>query len=138
MFDYFKAQGLNNLIWVWTTQTKDKEFYPGDDYVDIVGRDIYNKGDALAVAIEFSRIQDAYPNKMVTLSECGNVAKISDQWAAGAAWSYYMPWYDYNRTNSLTEADFSSADHQHANGAWWIDAFSKDNVITRDAMPSLK
>ena len=138
MFDYFKAQGLNNLIWVWTTQTKDKEFYPGDDYVDIVGRDIYNKGDALAVAIEFSRIQDAYPNKMVTLSECGNVAKISDQWAAGAAWSCYMPWYDYNRTNSLTEADFSSADHQHANGAWWIDAFSKDNVITRDAMPSLK
>ncbi len=37
MFDYFEEQGLNNLIWVWTTQTKDNAFYPGDEYVDIVG-----------------------------------------------------------------------------------------------------
>ncbi|MDR0420534.1 MAG: Ig-like domain-containing protein, partial [Prevotellaceae bacterium] len=46
MFDYFQQQGLNNLIWVWTTQTKDASFYPGDDYVDIVGRDIYNMTSA--------------------------------------------------------------------------------------------
>lgn len=40
-FNYFKKEGINNLIWVWTTQTKDSEFYPGDEYVDMVGRDMY-------------------------------------------------------------------------------------------------
>lgn len=33
MFDYFKAQGLDNLIWVWTTETGDADWYPGDEYV---------------------------------------------------------------------------------------------------------
>ena len=41
MFDYFKAQGLNNLIWVWTSETGDADWYPGDAYVDIIGRDLY-------------------------------------------------------------------------------------------------
>jgi len=31
--------GLNNLIWVWNGQSAD--WYPGDDYVDIIGEDIY-------------------------------------------------------------------------------------------------
>ncbi len=31
--------GLNNLIWVWNGQ--DKDWYPGDEYVDIIGEDIY-------------------------------------------------------------------------------------------------
>ncbi|WP_227625507.1 glycosyl hydrolase [Geofilum rubicundum] len=28
MFEYFESRGLNNLLWVWTTQTKDDPFYP--------------------------------------------------------------------------------------------------------------
>lgn len=28
MFNYFKAEGLNNLIWVWTTETGDDDWYP--------------------------------------------------------------------------------------------------------------
>lgn len=31
--------GLNNLIWLWNGQ--DKDWYPGDAYVDIIGEDIY-------------------------------------------------------------------------------------------------
>src|SRR5690606_18991967 len=31
MFEYFEQQGLNNLIWVWTTQRGDDPFYPGDE-----------------------------------------------------------------------------------------------------------
>ena len=45
IFNYFKKEGINNLIWVWTTQTKDSEFYPGDEYVDMVGRDMYPAKD---------------------------------------------------------------------------------------------
>ncbi len=138
MFDYFEEQGLNNLIWVWTPQTKDDDFYPGDDCVDIIGRDIYNQSDAHAIASEFSEIQETYNTKMVTLSECGSVADISFQWSAGAKWSYYMPWYDYDRTNDPNSPDFSSSEHEHANASWWNNAFSQSYVITRDQMPDLK
>lgn len=138
MFEYFEAQGLNNLIWVWTTQTKDDDFYPGDEYVDIVGRDIYNVSDASAISSQFISVQEKYPTKMVTLSEFGNVAPISEQWSDGAKWSYFMPWYDYDRTNDISEADFASTDHIHANAAWWQDAFNQSYVITLDQMPSLK
>lgn len=138
MFDYFEAEGLNNLIWVWTTQTKDNAYYPGDDYVDIIGRDIYNLSDVSKITAQFLTVQQTYPNKMITLSEFGNLPFISKQWADGAKWSYFMPWYDYERTNNTSEVDFTNTDHEHANAAWWQDAFGQSYVITRGQMPSLK
>ena len=36
---------LSNIIWVWSGESAD--FYPGDEYVDIIGEDIYNtSGDS--------------------------------------------------------------------------------------------
>jgi mannan endo-1,4-beta-mannosidase len=127
MFDYFQQQGLNNLIWVWTTQTKDLSFYPGDNYVDIIGRDIYNITSASDNAAQFATIAGSYGSKMVTLSECGNVATVSQQWSAGAKWLFFMPWYDFDAT-SLTG-------HEHADGSWWLDAIADPAVITRDELP---
>ncbi|WP_340111744.1 glycosyl hydrolase [Maribellus mangrovi] len=137
-FDYFKERELSNLIWVWTTQTKDDDFYPGDGYVDIVGRDIYNNTDAASIADQFTSIQQEYPTKMVTLSEMGSVATISAQWTAGAKWSYFMPWYDYDRTNDPESAAFGETNHQHANIDWWKNAMANEAVITLDEMPTLK
>ena len=137
MFDYFQDQGLNNLIWVWTSVGGDEDFYPGDAYVDLIGRDIYDDGDNTSLAEEFASTQKVYPTKMVCLSECGNVAKISEQWTVGAQWSYFMPWYDYDRTRDPDASDFSSPDHQYANASWWTDAFGQSEVVTRDEMPDL-
>lgn len=130
MFDFFKEKGINNLIWVWTSQTKDADFYPGDDYVDIVGRDIYNQKDGAANAVQYTSVEAIYSQKMIALSECGSVAPISEQWSAGARWSFFMPWYQYNAT--------SLDGHQHADTAWWTDAMGKDYVISREDLPSLK
>lgn len=130
MFDTFKAKGINNLIWVWTTEGNDAAWYPGDAYVDIVGRDIYNKTEGSDVASLFKASRREYPTKMVTLSECGNVADITKQWTAGAKWSWFMPWYDYDATDD--------SDNQHAGKDFWKDAFSSDLVITRDKLPSFK
>ncbi len=138
MFEYFDSQGLNNLIWVWTTQTKDNDYYPGDEYVDIIGRDIYGNNTTTYFAEQFEMIQEIYPNKMVALSEMGNVSRITSQWLDGAKWSYFMPWYDYNRTNDVHSNTFTSPDHEHANADWWADAINSDFVITRDEMPDLK
>ncbi len=137
MFDTFQAKGLNNLIWVWTSEGNDDAWYPGDDYVDIISRDIYSKQTA-QIATEYKNLTDKHNNKMVTLSECGNVSKISLQWSAAATWSWFMPWYDYDRTNDPLSASFNKTDHQYANIDWWTDAINHNAVITRDEMPDLK
>lgn len=138
MFEYFESRGLNNLLWVWTTQTKDAAFYPGDAYVDIVGRDIYNNGSGSDIAAQFASIQAKYPNKMVTLSEFGSSASFSKQWEAGASWSYFMPWYDYDRTLNPGSEAFAGSSHEHADVAWWQDAAAHADVLWREDLPSLK
>jgi len=134
MFDYFKAKGLDNLIWVWTTQIgvgsdgsenwyckDDSNWYPGDKYVDIIARDNYDKAKASASVTEFETIQKFWPNKMIALGENGNIAKISEIFKAGGKYSYFMPWYTYN----LTDLNNST----HAKLDWWQDAASCNDVI---------
>ena len=131
MYDYFKQKGIHNLIWVWTTQNYngnsqqynvDTDWYPGDKYVDIIGRDLYGY-NASQNATEYKEISGRYPKKMVTLAECGNESNnniafsdVSAFWNSGAKWLYFMPWYG----TSMPDA------------SWWKNAFSSDDVITRD------
>ena len=129
MFNYFKTEGLDNLIWVWTTEGNDSDWYPGDQYVDIVGRDVYNKETADCVS-EYTSIAGNYGNKIVSLSECGTVGLISEQWASGARWSWFMPWYDG------TNEDGSPV--VHADEAWWKDAMSQEFVVSREDLPSME
>ena len=129
MFNYFKTEGLDNLIWVWTTEGNDSDWYPGDQYVDIVGRDVYNKETADCVS-EYTSIAENYGNKIVSLSECGTVGLISEQWASGARWSWFMPWYDG------TNEDGSPV--VHADEAWWKDAMSQEFVVSREDLPSME
>lgn len=126
MFDYFKKEQLNNLIWVWTAEANDAAWYPGDAYVDIVGRDIYGKTTAECLEAYKATVA-AYGNKMIALSECGTVGRISEQWSAGARWSWFMPWYSAEGVKT-----------PHADEAWWKDAMEQSYVITRDQLPSMK
>ena len=128
--------GLNNLIWVWTSQTGDNVWYPGDDVVDIVGRDNYA---ALQYPLmkEFKALQAQYPTKMITLAECGNGDEVhmslwSKIWKEGSRWSWFMTWYDnaYNEGNS--------EEHQFAGETWWNDAFSSGYVVDREEWGRIK
>ena len=120
--------GLKNLIWVWTREPNDEAWYPGDAYVDIVGRDIYKTGDHSSQAIEFNNMNALYGGKkMVTISECGSNPDPDNLVADAAAWSWFMTWYgNYTRRstyNSLT---------------LWKKIMAHPYVITLDEMPSLK
>ena len=139
MFDRMTHyHGLDNLIWVWTSQVIDSDWYPGDDYVDVVGRDNYNESDAATVKNEYVLLRERYPDKPVALSECGNVANISDQWSAGARWLWFMPWYDYARTGNPQSEAFLLKTHQHASIVWWENALAQPYVLTRDELPDFK
>ena len=131
MYDYFQEKGVTNLIWVWTTQNfngnssqynQDTDWYPGDNYVDIVARDLYGYSAAQNQQ-EFTEIQKAYPKKMVVLGECGTdtsskttFANIGDAWSAGAKWGWFMAWCGDNLPSN----------------AWWKSTLTDPNVITRD------
>lgn len=120
MYERFQKAGVHNLIWVFTDSTDNLslDWYPGDEYVDIVGADIYNKTKAADCAYVFKGLEKAYPHKMITLSECGNVADMQSQWDAGAKWLWFMPWY-------------GGGDNPHYTEAWWKMAANSKNVLMR-------
>lgn len=64
--------GIHNLIWVWNGQNKD--WYPGDEYVDIVGTDIY-PGEKVynSQAAKFNELLDwnGTNKKIVAMTENG-------------------------------------------------------------------
>ena len=140
MYKRFHEAGLNNLIWVWTSAaawnrpySEGYKWYPGDEYVDIVGIDIYNNSSASNIySTCYKMLRKKSPDKLIALTECGSLAPISQQWKAGASWLYFAPWYDYERTNNTSSEAFKSTEHQHCNVEWWNDAFSNDYVLTRD------
>ncbi len=120
--------GLTNLIWVWTREPNDDAWYPGDGYVDIVGRDIYKDGDHSSQTLEFSDMNNRYGGKkMLTLSEVGSFPDVDNLVKDGAAWSWYMPWYGgYTRDPRYNSLDL------------WKKMFAHEYVITLDEMPELR
>lgn len=119
--------GLNNLIWVWTSEPGDEEWYPGDEYVDIVGRDIYKDGDHSSQVLEFNALNDQFGGKkMITLSEVGSFPNVDNLMKDEAEWSWYMPWYGGH-----------TRDSKHNSLDLWKTMFAHEYVITLDEMPVL-
>lgn len=119
--------GLKNLIWVWTREPNDSEWYPGDAYVDIVGRDLYKDGVHSSHVLEWSNMNELYgKKKLITLSECGSFPDPDHLSANGAAWSWFMPWYG----SFVRDAKYNSLD-------LWKKTMNHEYVITLDEMPDL-
>ena len=141
MKDYFASRGIHNLIWTWTgtartsTNDSDESYYPGDENVDIVGADCYGS-TAEELKAQFDGLTALYPSKMITLAECGNLTTdngsattitkrmptISEMWAAGAKFLYFMPWYDYYyEDGQASDSNMFPADY-------WRDAMQTESV----------
>lgn len=130
MFDRMtNVHKLNNLIWVWTSQGNDADWYPGDEYVDMVGRDLYPETNVHDSQLaEFTKVKTIVADKkMIALSECGGIPNPDLMFEKGDTWLWFMPWY----------GDFTRIDKQNG-AAYWKTVMNNANVITRDQMPSLK
>ena len=79
--------GCNNLIWVWNGQSAD--WYPGDEYCDIIGEDIYvEQHSYTAHAAKFSEILEySGGKKIIALTENGTIFDIDNVIASGAKWA---------------------------------------------------
>ena len=115
---------LHNLIWVYTaTDTFRADWYPGDQYMDIVGLDIYTDASANMSGNWSSALTALDGKKLVTLSESGNIPNTDKVRAFGTWWSWFATWTgnDYIKKQPLDQlkAVFTDAD-----------------VITRDELPN--
>ena len=109
MFDYFvNVKHLDNLLWVWNAISK--EGYPGDDYVDVISRDIYSDPhSATDYANEYKElIESTGSKKVAVLGEVGVIPDIKLLEQNHTPWAFYMTWSkefcmteQYNSTSSL-------------------------------------
>jgi mannan endo-1,4-beta-mannosidase len=125
--------GLHNLIWTWNGQSAD--WYPGDEYVDIVGEDVYPGRNVYAS--QFGRYYRAlqYPtgsDRMVALTENGAIPDPDLIALDGAWWLYFMVWNDGNGPAGLTsESNFWTGEY-HNDDEHKVHVYTHDRVITLD------
>jgi len=117
---------LHDLIWVWNGQ--DADWYPGDQYVDVVAEDIYDtrrdyqpQEDAYRTALGYAGMP-----RLVALSETGTLLDPTRLAASAARWSWFNLW----------SGEF--AREQTWNEDWMKQqVYASPFVITRDELPPL-
>jgi mannan endo-1,4-beta-mannosidase len=82
---------LHNLIWVFTGL--DPAWYPGDNYVDIIGIDAYpgDSTDPLTPTWE-SQLKRFDGKKMLAISEFGGIPDVAKMRRFGVYWAYFVTW----------------------------------------------
>ena len=107
--------GCNNLIWVYNGQSAD--WYPGDEYVDIVGEDIYPGNHVYDPQVSRFRQAISYGSKtkITALTENGCIFDIDSAVSINALWGWFMTW----------GGEFT------ANGSSYSEAYTEKSVIKK-------
>ena len=115
---------LNNLLWVYSySQRMKTDWNPGLETMDIVGVDIYRRGQQDEKK-NHDRMAAVAAGKPVALSECDVIPDPDVMQERGFLWDWFTTWHSqYVRRN---EPDFLKHVYTH------------DLVITRDELPDLK
>lgn len=127
--------GLNNLIWIWNGQ--DKEWYPGDEYVDIIGEDIYPGEQVYGSQVNkyLEAVQYTPDTKMTVLSENGCVPDPELLVRDGAMWGFFCTW---GGEFVAKDASIYALSEQYTEKAMLQKAYDSELVITLDELPDLK
>jgi mannan endo-1,4-beta-mannosidase len=126
--------GLNNLIWLWNGQ--DAEWYPGDEYVDIIGEDLY-PGERVYTSqvnkyLEAANYTDA--KKMVVMSENGCVFDPSLAIRDGAMWGFWCTWGSEFVAKDIAVYSYSD---QYTEEDKLKEFYENEAVITLEDLPVL-
>lgn len=121
--------GLNNLIWVWNAQ--NVSWYPGDEYVDIIGYDIYaEEHNSSSQKETFDYIRGATSTKkIIALTENGVIPDPDACMSEGARWSWFATW-----VGEFTLKDAQISD-QYTTLEMWNKVYSHDRVLTLSELP---
>ena len=127
MYRYFTDKHhLDNLIWVWNSPLE--EGYVGDEYCDIISRDIYPP------AHEHGAFQDKYDELMkitkvqkgAALAETGIIPDADELQKNHTPWLWYMTWsFDFALTEKFNDYEALKRLYQH------------EYAVTLDKLPKL-
>ncbi len=129
MYDYYtNEKGLNNLIWVCgfsASIAQHLDWYPGDEYVDIVGADIYAKTDGAQSGLyTYCEKASEGSGKPICLHENGTIPNPDKLKEEGVKWSWFMTW---------------TSEWLVGNGKDYINTvYNHDYVIAMNRMPKLQ
>lgn len=122
---YTEEYQLDNLIWVWSPDDPNhglEGYYPGDEYVDIVGCDVYHFGKEKPYYIKenYEQILSVAPGKPLCIGECSEIPSegiLKEQ----PLWTWFMAWdvlvFQLNTSEQL------------------IEIYNSERFITRDELP---
>lgn len=109
LYDYYtNHHGLNNLIWVWSPDKPWhglREYYPGDDLVDVVGCDIYPVKDTTVVYRKewYDQLLEVAGDKPLAIGECSafpDSTVLNEQ----PRWVWFMGWSELSLLGNSVEA----------------------------------
>jgi len=110
MYDrYVNHFHLNNLLWVWGANgPRDipgdeayayQDFYPGNDYVDVLGADVYHMDYEQK---DYNDLLSLGKGKLIALTECGELPN-SIILNAQPKWSWFLEWADWIYSHNSKE-----------------------------------
>lgn len=139
---------IHNIIWEWNSYNYENSanWYPGDDYVDIIGYDKYNCTVYLeennwqpslvhndsAISSTFYGIMQKYGSaKMVSMAENDSFSTVDNLMSEKAGWLYFCTWYDGDQESNhfLTNPLFNTKEDT-------IAMYQSDYCITLDELPA--
>lgn len=129
MFNYFtNTKDLDNLIWVWSAaenQLPNGAWYPGNQYVDILGSDTYNgNSNATNWTNHYNGHKQIAPTKPSALTETDYMPNPNDFISRNNKMIWFLPWY--GQWVDKNSSSFKSQVYNHS------------YTITADEMPDLR
>ncbi len=127
MYDRFvNMHHLDNLIWVWNSNVP--EFYPGDDFVDVISVDLYtDKHIHTSYSDDYEKLMKITEvKKPVILGEVGVLPDPDAVHEDKIGWASYMTWsLDFCKTEEYNTFDYLKK------------VYDSPNVVTKDNLPVL-
>ena len=140
---------LHNLIWEWNSYNYETSanWYPGDEYVDIIGYDKYSCKEVIGgktnyihndspMSSTFYGIMKKYNSKkMIAMSENDSFSTVQNLITEKAGWLYFCTWYDgYTEKDGGKNPNYVS-DQTFNTTEDTIEMYNSDYCITLDELP---
>ena len=137
MYDYYTdSLHLNNLLWVYSTcgfGQGDRwidSLYPGEDYVDVLGADIY--GGSYDPWIYGSLLSKAN-GKPIGITENGSMPNVPKLKYTQPKWAFFCTWWGYEVDTMWANENYHPAGYSIQNpDALYKAVYGDPYTITRD------
>jgi len=125
---YTDYWGLNNLIWLLGYSGNGGDmaaWYPGDEYVDLIGADSYNPG---ANGSLYAQVAAIAPEGMpIVFHECGAIPTEEQMKNENAPWLMFMVWH----TDFITDGKSNTPEGIQS-------IYAAEYFITLDELPAFR